>query len=166
MYAVDNPEPRLLRMSRRQILPAARLLYNLFPPAGVAPFTWLEVTETELAFRGEPDTVPFGDEVAELFATVGYDLDLVKHAPHITDMVIHVALLDATGDHLRARALDHGFYAWQDRAAPVPSDTGRLPDTALWVELHYEAKRPWLAAAAGILSAAGAHIVAQHGEQP
>src|SRR6266849_2773032 len=106
MYATDNPEPRLSRMSWQQVQPAARLLYNLFPPTGGSPFTWREWTDPEEG----ADPMPFGDEVAELFATVGYVLDLVEHAPLITDIVIHVSLLDPAGDYLRAYALDQGRF--------------------------------------------------------
>ncbi len=164
MYALENPEPRLSRMGWQQVQPAARLLYNLFAPAG-GPFMWREVTDPEEG----ADEFPFGDDVAELFATVGYVLDLVAYAPVITDIVLHVALVDPAGEYLRARALDQGRDAW-DPPVPVseifaPHDSGRLPDTAPWIELHREAKRPWIAAAAGILSAAGAHIVAEQGEQ-
>jgi hypothetical protein len=167
MYTVHNPEPRLSRISWQQILPAARLLYTMFPPSGTTPFTWREVTDPE----GQPDPVPYGDDVAELFAATGYVLDLVEHAPPVTDIVVPVDGLDAAGEHLRVLALTQGSYAWQDPTVPAPDilgppDTGRLPDTASWFELHREAKRPWIAAAAGILAAAGAHIVAEPGEQP
>jgi hypothetical protein len=151
----------MLTLGWQQVNPAAELLYVLFPPSGTTPFTWQEVTMTP-----DGDPWPFGDDVLELFAAAGIVVDLVEDAPRIDDMVIPMDNVDAAGEHLRERALTEGAYAWQDPPIPAPAiigppDTGLLPDTSPWYAMHREAKRPWIAAAAGILTAAGAHIVAE-----